>query len=443
MIACCVVFSTSCGKNIHLAQKKTSQRSQLLDKNFTLEKCSNLEKTSPSKTLEIFNKEEQAEQQLIMNYCYEMKRDNESPNQEKRTQIQRKYELLREIFLKEKVEKNNKFFPELDKSFQYEQKDVPYRAPDYNSVYHPKVLEQVLRVFNDFGDLYINETKDLDGKISSKEVQVKRPWAGYWFPFSSAEEDLYLDETKPLGKFEAVLKKMGHDPNIRSFEKNRYKGYHPDSWEGLCDAWSLSSILTPEPSCPREIAGVYFSISDLKSLLTFSHLKYPKRRYGISYRGDAETDGTYQDIKPEAFHRIITQVLGKEKRPVVVDYMAGIQVWNKPLYRYRWKISKDPEVPNAFLVNSYPWLVKERNQQGESLTTNADSIAPIYKYRLYVDKKTKHKGKYKVIAGQWLGDSFFNHPDSVAYAEPQGQLGSHNPEFNKYLDIYKELFIGS
>ena len=175
--------------------------------------------------------------------------------------------------------------------------------------------------------------------------------------------------------------------------------------------------------------------------MTFSHLNYPKKRYGISYRGDAETDGTYQDIKPEAFHRIITQVLGKEKRAVVVDYMAGVQVWNKPLYRYRWKIRKDPTIANAFLVVSYPWLVKERNRQEDSLTSNADSIAPVYKYRLYVDKQVKRKGKYKVIAGQWLGDSYYNHPDSVAYIAAKGDIGSHNPEFNKYLSLYKDLFL--
>ena len=178
----------------------------------------------------------------------------------------------------------------------YEAKDIPLNGPHYSSVYHPKVLEQVVRVFNDFGDLYINETKDKEGNISSKEVQVKRPWSGYWFPFSSAGKDLYSDSGKPLAKFETVLKKLGYDPKIVAYEKNRYNGYHPDSWEGLCDAWSLSSILTSEPQSSKEI-GKYFSISDQKALCFFT-LKLSKTRYGISYRGDAETDGTYQDIKP-------------------------------------------------------------------------------------------------------------------------------------------------
>ena len=46
--------------------------------------------------------------------------------------------------------------------------------------------------------------------------------------------------------------------------------------------------------------------------------------------------------------------------------MAGVQVWNKPLYRYRWKVKKDPNCDDAFVAKAYAWLIKERSSESEN-----------------------------------------------------------------------------
>ena len=184
----------------------------------------------------------------------------------------------------------------------------------------------------------------------------------------------------------------------------------------------------------KVLEGIEFTIADQKALLTFSHLKANKKVFGIPYKGNAKTDGTYQDIRPEAFHQLVVTALGKEKKAIVIDDVAGVQVWNKPLYRFRWKIEKDPNFDFAFLVRAWPLLIKERNRETDEPTSKNDVLAPNYQYRLYVDKNIQKNGKYKVIAGQWVGESFRNHPDTVTYPSEGEELGSHNPEFNKHIE---------
>lgn len=309
-------------------------------------------------------------------------------------------------------------------------------------LYHPLVLKEVLKVYKDYGKLYIRETVDKNNKVKLEQVQSKKiPWSGYWYPFSNNE--LYKGEKSPLAKFDKVVKNNGGLSQSRSYQEKITNGLGSTSWEGLCDAWAIAAVVASEPQKGLTVGSLTFGISDLKALLTFSHLKYPYKQYGISYRGDAETDGTYQDIKPEAFHQVVTSVLGKEKRAVVIDDMAGVQVWNKPLYRYRWKIVKDPEVKDAFLVRAYPWLVKERSSETDLLTNGKDTIAPIYDYRLYVDKENKRDGKYLVIAGEWIKNSYRDHPDNIKVPHKKGDLGSHNSEFNKNIEFFKRYLLNS
>jgi hypothetical protein len=104
-------------------------------------------------------------------------------------------------------------------------------------------------------------------------------------------------------------------------------------------------------------------------------------------------------------------------------------------------IWQDPKYDYAFLVRGYPWLVKERQKESEELTKVRDVVAPIYTYRLYVDKKYKKDGAYRVIAGQWIEDSYVNHPDSVTIPVLDGKFGAHNDEFNKYLEIFKKSLM--
>lgn len=305
-------------------------------------------------------------------------------------------------------------------------------------IYHPLEVEAVGRVFRDYGDLYVKSTgKSATGAPAFEEVSVTMPWAGYWYPLAGTE--LFNGDTAPLVKLDRVMSSIGR-PISSATKEREYRDFAAeDSWEGRCFAWATASVTTPEPTHPVEVEGVTFSIQDQKALLVKAHELYPTKVYGIRYDGDAATDGTLQDIRPEAFHRLALQQLTEAKRPFIIDDDPGIEVWSKPVYRLRWSIQPDPEKPNAYLVDALPFMIGHRISETDMPTNVRDRTAPAYRYRLYVDPDTVKDGKQKVIAGEWLGDSRKNHPDSIAVAQPNGPIGSSNTEINQALDIVRRI----
>lgn len=360
-----------------------------------------------------------------------------------RERIARKYELLGIVLDDEITDfRANLKLPEAERHPQFRgvkwesDSDEAYDGPDFTSVYHPLVKMEVQRVYKEFGPLYVNETKDDKGRPGFHSREAPRPWAGYWYQFSQIHT-LFKGENAPLVKYQAVLAKKGIKARIVEQEIERFDGFLPDHWEGLCFARAAAAIMVPEPTAPLTIEGIRFGIGDQKALHTFAHLMYPHTQYGITFRGTSKTDGTYQDLKPEAVHHLLDNFL-KEGRAPIVDDTAGPQVWNKPLFKFRWKIDQDPKYDFAFTVKAYASYLKERQEETDVLTGLEDDILTrTYTYRLYVDKKDKNR----VIASQWTGRSFDDHPDTVTYLHKTGEPGSHNEEFNKNISRYKSLFM--
>ena len=314
------------------------------------------------------------------------------------------------------------------------------KRPNFTSAYHKKSLEQVQNVFKDFGDLYVKINRKPNGQPGATVLKAKtNPWSGYWYPVY--DKVLYEGENSPLAKYDRLVRSLGRKSNVAEQEAKRYQGYHADAWEGYCDGWSVASVLNPEPTKSKLVNGIRFSITDQKALLTFSHVQWDSKQYGLSYMGNWETDGTYQDIRPEAFHKIITHTLGEEGRSVVVDSAAGPEVWNKPLYRYRWIVKPDPKLDYAYLVHAFVGLINQRNQETDQPTKAKDVITPDYTFRLYLDKSVRKGDAYKVVAGQWTERSWIDHPDNVTYPLKTSKKMSHNKDFDKNKDIYRKYFL--
>src|SRR5690606_16733934 len=90
-------------------------------------------------------------------------------------------------------------------------------------------------------------------------------------------------------------------------------------WEGLCDAWAMASILTSEPKRGVTLDGITFTTADLKAIAIKYYEGYKPRIFGRRYQGLAATDGLIQDLRPEAFHRLIEEFLGHQKKPLIID----------------------------------------------------------------------------------------------------------------------------
>jgi hypothetical protein len=208
--------------------------------------------------------------------------------------------------------------------------------------YNEHELDAVRSVFSTYGNLYINI--DTGSEVRLGEV----PWSGYWYPLAGT--DLFGPADSPLAKLDRLNAALGRPGGIVKWEKDHHDGIPPSAWEGFCSSWAAASVLTNEPTRPLEYKGIVFSPADQKALLTKVHELYPTRQFGIRYNGDQDTDGTFQDLRPEAFQLLVQHVLGTLKQPLLADTDPGVEVWTKPLYRMRWVMKPDPTRSDAFLV---------------------------------------------------------------------------------------------
>ncbi len=297
--------------------------------------------------------------------------------------------------------------------------------------YDPRELAAVREVLTTFGELYIGLTAGEEAILAAK------PWAGYWYPLAGTA--LFDGDDAPLVKLDRLAAALSAPGGSATWERDHHDVVPEAAWEGFCGAWATAAILTPEPLRARAYHGVVFSPGDLKALLTKAHEHYPLHNYGIRYDGDALTDGTFQDLRPEAFHRLAAHFLVEARKSVIFDGDPSIPVWNKPLYRMRWVVKADPDHADAFLVAAYPWFTRFRNAPGDAPTTEADIVSSNFEYRLYVDRTAMQDGKYLAIAGEWTGRSVNNHPDFAMVPAENGAWGSANPALEANFPVLKEL----
>jgi hypothetical protein len=265
------------------------------------------------------------------------------------------------------------------------------------------------------------------------------PWAGYWYPYN--RDTLYNGDDSPLRKLDAVAKAEGRDTTIGDEEAARADPTATDSWEGRCYAWAVAATRFPEPKHDAVIDDVTFTVADQKALLTDSHeaALVNSKTYGIRFDGTAATADTQQDMRPEAFQRLFMTMLGDHKKPFIIDKDPNVEVWSTPIYRVRYTITKDPSRANAVHVLATALAVQWRGSETNDLTSPSDSLQLRYEYRLYVDPQQRQGDKFRVIAGEWLGDSLDAHPDMVMVPTDAADWSSLNDQFNANVDLVKKI----
>jgi hypothetical protein len=308
--------------------------------------------------------------------------------------------------------------------------------------YHEAELEAVREVFQDYGDLYISLPENQEESVSATQslrIEGEMPWAGYWYPKRSTL--LFEDRQSPLVKFDHYLANQNIASDTAGWEERHFDKYAAE-WEGHCDSWAVAAVLTSEPQGDHVIGGVDFSISDLKALAIKYFEGYKPKVYGRRYEGVAATDGQIQDLRPEAFHRMVEALLGEQKKPLLIDEDSGPEVWAKPLVRMSWKVQMDPDFEHAVRIKAFPWLIKERGRVQNKVTdTSFDMAAPVLEYRLFIDPESTKDGKYKVIAGEWLNSSANKHPDMVFVPGEARNQNQSNQEIAENHENLRKLLV--
>jgi hypothetical protein len=289
---------------------------------------------------------------------------------------------------------------------------------------------------------------------SKVAVANQKPWSSWWYP--KKDESLFEGSNSPLAKYDLFRKLRYHykgKPTPRSaaeFEKQKYSS-QALAWEGLCDAWSLASILKPEPKRPVTMRigreSITFTVADLKALLLKTYeavddeeLKY----YGQKFTGDAR-GWIFPDIYPNEFHRFLEVYLFKKKQAFVMDHDPGPEVWNVPVYKANYHMQAIPGDPNAVFVTAWVYSAKFVQPHEKDFVGTRETVRTYH----YVLRGSRNpSGKLVVTSGEWVKgpdhiDSTKDHPDFITTVPNPLTLTrkSSNPEIE--IDLVDEILLNS
>jgi hypothetical protein len=246
------------------------------------------------------------------------------------------------------------------------------------------------------------------------------PWSGYWWP--STKGELLV----PLGKYDHLT-----DASSASWERqNNPPGPTVPAWHGCCHAWAASAILEREPKTACLATGttgrpLTLAVGDQKGLLAASHSADVSNTYGDRF-GDGEGSEDRLDIAPDTLWRLLKMYIKEQKTPLVVDFEAGQEVWNYPVYAYR--------VTHAPQGNSGQHSAKLELWAADNAVPSSYTGTKVY-YQTYWFTFQLRSGSIVMGSGRWTGNSVQNHPDFAWYPYV---VVSQNPEV-EYAQVKKLL----
>jgi hypothetical protein len=297
------------------------------------------------------------------------------------------------------------------------------------------------RVVTDFGPSIIAVPQALV-RSPVAEARIK-PWSSWWYP--RYETTLFQSATglSPLEKLD--LYREAHSgprlPEGSSAASHERKRHEPSSlsWEGLCNAWSLASILSPEPRTPRTIRlgnlDLTFSVGDQKALLLKTYEALPDtevQAYGQKFTGNH--DGwIHPDIFPDQFHRFVEVQLFERSQAFIMDHDPGVEIWNVPVYKANFSMS--PVAGRNDAVQVRMWLYSASATEKTELNF-VGTRETIREYHYILFGTPLPDGKLQVHSGVWIKgpngvDSRKDHPDYfLAVSE---QAAKARQSFNPFI----------
>ncbi len=227
-----------------------------------------------------------------------------------------------------------------------------------------------------------------------------------------------------------------------------------ETWFGICHAWAPASVLEDEPLKAIEHNGVRFETSDLKALLIQQYDYIDGYTMGGRCDEDIiERDASgrvvnedCRDLNAGSWHIAITNLLGKEKRPFIIERTANFEVWNQPLIGYeilsqyeisiekaraRLNLQNIPGGNEGYLYNpeavkfvevkmKTSWVTESEAQIGPTTPMNGNYVEhDTYDYILELNANDE------IIGGEWMAESNLTHPDFIWIATGQASGNPH------------------
>ena len=287
---------------------------------------------------------------------------------------------------------------------------------------------------------WLNDPKSLPGGdesaplvttlyISQQGKTEKPAWKSNWYPSNEG------GTIKVMEKYDLAIGDA--DKKASKWETERTNAYSNVKWAGHCNGWAAASIMTDEPKKSVMHNGVTFTPEDIKALLIESWQSSFGRVVGkrcdnqdIKYDENGKMiDEACRDVSPAAFHILLTNFLGRFKKPIIVDVEANHEVWNSPIVSYNIKQLQNLSVQDVTYwltgkySTTYPWNPKAVLwTYFQTEVVFSDDNKKIYEYIL------ERGVDGNIIGGEWYRESRSNHPDFI------WRPISANPE-NPHIDV--------
>ena len=209
-----------------------------------------------------------------------------------------------------------------------------------------------------------------------------------------------IDLLSPAEKFDIISGNYSY-PTVRS-ERLRTSPSAP-SWHGLCHTSAASTIMYDEPMKKRltnaDGVSITFYSSDIKALMAWHAHTFPPKTFFVGRRCNRTPlkNNPCWDINPGAFHLVLTNSIGLEGKPIILDHSSNAVVWNRAIYKYKSTITKKVSSQSQDLyyleteVFFKPYTAPYR--QAKPLETET------FKYFYYLEVR---RSDGEITGGEWL-----------------------------------------
>jgi hypothetical protein len=167
------------------------------------------------------------------------------------------------------------------------------------------------------------------------------------------------------------------------------------AWMGLCDGWAAAAMMEEEPTQPRTLYGIDFSVADLKGLLT----KVWQQAYFEAW-----------EPTPKNLHEKLQEVITERGLPLLMDLAPGREVSTYPAYHYEIRKLKE-EGPTA-TFEAEVWFAGFASPDFIGTTY----FTRTFRYRLTFDDH------WNVIEGSWVDSAAA--PDGLIWVPVAARPGN-------------------
>lgn len=290
----------------------------------------------------------------------------------------------------------------------------------------------------------------LAGQVS----ETKKYWSSDYWPLFKGNINFRWNSTNPIGfnlvspsKEEALRMTSQELAQLAPSEKyDLYTGKYTyplrnqvkkrvsprrKEWEGICHGWAAAALNhnEPEPKVLTNPDGIKipFGSSDIKALISYYYAYHydPVTTHQMGRRCNG-TRFCADDMNAGAFHIVLTNKMGLEKKSFITDIENGREVWNQVASQYKTEVIDANLSPVSSSAKGTVKVIRVKTivryvlniVKNSWLPSNGTSMATfkdyLYEYDLDIDKNGQ------IIGGDWRSKV---RPDFLWLVKPATQFG--------------------